>query len=66
MKLSMELLMKKRTGRATEVLWALQKLAADLEAEMDKMYKVGASDLTVNIAFAAYQDSLQVTLRGEV
>jgi len=62
-KLSTELLMKNRAGSPAVVLWALRKLVADLEAEMDKMYEVGASDLHVNIT--AYSDSLHVMLRGE-
>lgn len=63
MKLSTELLMKNRAGSPAVVLWALRKLVADLEAEMDKMYEIGASDLHVNIA--ASSDSLHVMLRGE-
>jgi len=55
MKLTSDLPMAKRFGRANTVLWDLQKLAVDLEAEMAKMYDVSARDLHVNIT---------VSLRG--
>lgn len=64
MKLSTELWVRPRTGKANTVKWALEKFVADLDAEMDKMYKVGARDLTINIVIG-HSDGLQATLRGE-
>jgi hypothetical protein len=62
-KLSSSLYGNNRNGKATEVLWSLQKLAADLEAEMDKMYAVGGRGLVVDISIST--TGLCATLRGE-
>jgi hypothetical protein len=63
-KLSSAVEAKPYYGKANTVKWALEKLVADLDAEMDKMYKAGARDLSVDLSIGS-GNSIQAMLRGE-